>query len=295
VKAFAAGGVDYVSKPFQPEEVLARVAIHLKLRRQRLQIEAQEAELRLKINDLRTLEKQRDELVHMIAHDMRAPLTSALMATDILQQIVPGLIEAGSSEKEREMCDKMLHAIKKASERLRVMIGSFLDVSRMESEAMPLSLEYYDLHKIVERLTLLIGPRLRDEQLLYKADPEPIMALCDGELVLRVLQNLIDNAINHAGLNAKIELMLRKEAEEVRVEVKDNGRGIPPEDQRAIFDKFNQVSMHRRGINLGSGLGLTFCKLAVESQGGRIGLTSEVGQGSTFWFTLPGKHAGVAG
>jgi signal transduction histidine kinase len=100
-----------------------------------------------------------------------------------------------------------------------------------------------------------------------------------------VLTNLVDNAFKFIEEDGWVKILLREEPGHLRVSVMDNGPGIPPECHGKIFEKFGQVENRQR--RLGAGLGLAFCKLAVEAHGGRIGVQSEVGHGSTFWFTIP--------
>lgn len=106
-------------------------------------------------------------------------------------------------------------------------------------------------------------------------------------LVYRVLVNLLTNAIKHSPRGGRVIINSSLIEDHARIVVQDNGRGIPAEYHQKIFEKFSQVQARQDGQKHSSGLGLTFCKLAVEAHGGRIGVDSEEGQGSSFWFTLP--------
>ncbi len=112
-------------------------------------------------------------------------------------------------------------------------------------------------------------------------------ARADSELLRRILVNIIGNAIKFSPEGGAIRVSVRAEHRSVRVMVTDQGPGIPAEYHDKIFDKFGQVESRQTGRKYSTGLGLAFCKMAVEAQGGRIGLDSEIGAGSTFWFTLP--------
>jgi signal transduction histidine kinase len=107
----------------------------------------------------------------------------------------------------------------------------------------------------------------------------------DAGLISRVMQNLAGNAFNYAAADGSIRIAVSRAGQEARVEVSDNGPGIPAAYHGKIFEKFVQVE--DLNAKVGTGLGLAFCKLAVEIHGGRIGVESETGKGSTFWFTLP--------
>ncbi len=268
VRAFEVGGVDYVRKPFQLDEVDARVRAHLALRNQRREL--QEAHQRLK-----ELEQLRDSLTHMIAHDMKSPLLALRLSLDGLELALP--------ERSTEV-DELILAGQDSVTSLVEMIAQMLDVSRLESGQMRLSLERADLVELVReqcaRHRLLMGERRLLIETAAGAE-----ANADVDLVRRVIGNLLGNAIKFTRGSGEIRVAVSSPAGFVRVEVSDNGAGIPPEHLCVIFEKFAQVqgSLAR----LGTGLGLTFAKMAVEAHGGSIGVDSSVGQGSRFWFQLP--------
>jgi signal transduction histidine kinase len=120
----------------------------------------------------------------------------------------------------------------------------------------------------------------------------PITAVCDIDLIRRVVANLVGNAIKYTDDDGTITIQISAVATGHKVAVSDNGPGIPRELHQRVFEKFGQIKAEQR--SLGVGLGLTFCKLAVEAHGGAVGLESEVGKGSTFWFTLPLPPTGNA-
>jgi two-component system, sensor histidine kinase and response regulator len=109
----------------------------------------------------------------------------------------------------------------------------------------------------------------------------------DRDITHRIFVNLLGNAIKFSPGGTTIDIGISSIGTDVRVTVIDQGYGVPPDYHQRIFEKFGQVESRKEGKMYSTGLGLTFCKLAVEAHGGRIGLESEVGKGSTFWFTLP--------
>jgi two-component system sensor histidine kinase/response regulator len=119
------------------------------------------------------------------------------------------------------------------------------------------------------------------------APPASVTVVADRELVLRVVQNLLGNALKFTPSDGWIRLGIEPDENRVCVRVRDNGPGIPAEYRERIFEKFGQVEARANGQKHSTGLGLTFCKLAVEAHGGSIGVESEIGKGSTFWFMLP--------
>jgi len=256
VKAFRVGGVDYVTKPFQFEEVQARVQTHLQLRR---------------------LARLRDDLTHMIVHDLRNPLSAICCFLDILEFHEAKTLSAST---------QVLVAIaRRSAADLLTMISSILDVSKMTAGEMQLQREPCDLVTLMRTVLAATQP-LSDRRTVTLAAPEsPLVLTVDVGLMRRVLQNLLSNAMKYTPAGGAVHLALIPAGNEVRVTVTDTGPGIAPEHHQRIFEKFGQVETHNN--RQGSGLGLTFCKLAVEAHGGRIGVESKPGDGSTFWVVLP--------
>jgi signal transduction histidine kinase len=268
VKAFAVGGVDYVTKPFQFKEVHARVETHLKLVRQK-------RELQDSYDKLLALESLRDGLVHMIVHDMRSPLQSIKGFLE-LAQIVPA-----------KAADYMVQAMA-STDVLLEAVTSLLDVSKMEAKQMTLELAAVDMRELADKVLHNFDALKKRRTLTLKSSAAMKPLTCDAHLIRRVLQNIIGNALKFTDKETgSITVNIESVAEDkVRVSVADNGPGIPPAYREKVFDKFSQAAAHKQGQVYSTGLGLAFCKLAIETHGGRIGLESEVGKGSTFWFEL---------
>ncbi len=271
VKAFALGGVDYVTKPFQIAEVHARVATHIELCRQK-------RELKESRDRLRELEELRDSLVHLVVHDLASPLTTI----DAVLQVVRRAEADRLSERARaglEECGVAVGTIK-------AMVGSMLEVSKLEAGALKVRPQRCDLAEIARRV--LAGMRATAGERTIVIEPDcatPVDA--DADLVTRVVQNLLGNALKFTPTGGEIRIGIAAEGEALRVTIADTGPGVPREFQERIFEKFGQVEAHSAGQRRSAGLGLTFCKLAVEAHGGRIGVDSDGAHGSTFWFTLP--------
>lgn len=275
VRAFEAGAVDYVSKPVQSTEVIARVRTHLELQRQR-------RELQLALLRERELERFRDGLTHMIAHDMRSPLLAINLTVDLVRQTATP-------------DDAVLLARAQAEVRsLNEMITQMLDVSRMEEGAMTLNLAAVDLRDLASTVIESLRPLGRQIELKLEANAIPAVR-ADREVIRRVVMNLVSNALKFCTTGGHVIVHLSADEKLARVEVADDGYGIDAADHGRIFEKFAQVDNALK--RYGTGLGLTFAKMAVEAHGGQIGVSSTLGQGSTFWFTLPlaepAKRAGL--
>jgi len=226
---------------------------------------------------LKKSEGLRDSLTQMIIHDLRSPLTGVMQMVGLLK-----MSGAAKLDKDEMECIEYCHH---TCSDLADMITSMLDISRIEAREMPLVQRQFDLRILVKAAVDPLRPLLGERQFDLESPNEPIAVYCDSDLIRRVISNLVGNAIKFTSERGRIWVSLSMDAELVRVVVQDNGPGIPQEFHEKIFEKFGQVDGQARRYS--SGLGLTFCKLAVERHGGQIGLRSGVDKGSTFWFALP--------
>lgn len=224
-----------------------------------------------------TLEK-RDDLTHMIVHDLRSPLTVVTGYMDALKQM--------ASDKLTPTETKFIAQAQRGATDMRDMITTLLDVSRLEAGQMPLRLEAHDVGQIAQKAATSFSPLLKNRTLHCEVPPEPVVISCDADVIRRVLENLISNALKFTRPDGTICVDVEPDDGEVTISVRDDGEGIPSDQRERVFEKFGQVN--GGGENRHStGLGLAFCGLAVEAHQGKIGLHSEVGKGSTFWFKLP--------
>jgi len=274
IKAFSIGGVDYITKPFAVREVLARVKTHLELRRQQRELQDNNVQLR-------TLEELRDNLVHMIVHDMRNPLLNTHGCLEKVLGMKDLALPSSVTDYLREALDSTQH--------LMVMMNSILDVSRMEAGLIPLQLSEVDLAVMIQdsiqNAALLKKVRILDLEIVGGAQTK---ILGDPGLLARVIDNLLANALTYTSeTTGEIHFRIDSFDETVRVSIQDNGQGIPQEYHQKIFEKFYQVNSALNGQRHSTGLGLTFCQLAVEAHGGCIGVQSAEARGSLYWIEFP--------
>lgn len=272
VRAFSVGGVDYITKPFQFEEVEARVRTHLELQRQKRALQES-------YEKLRNMETLRDNLVHMIVHDLRSPLTGIRNLLQILQLNLGDKLTPEQKE--------LLQSVSDSTALLIERVASLLDISRLEAGQMPLKRKSCDLREVVTMGIQSLGGLTGEHKVICEQPDSAAFAFCDSDVTSRIVSNLVANAIKFTPVGGTIRVALHKQGEQIQVMVNDTGYGIPAEYRKKIFEKFGQVETRGGSTQYSSGLGLTFCKLAVEAQGGRIGVESEVGKGSSFWFLLP--------
>ena len=279
VAALTAGADVYLGLPTQPEVIRATLE-RLLLRRQG------EQALRTTLNTLRENEEEykkaeqvKDDLTHMLVHDLKSPISSVM-----------GLLDH-SVEMLQEVADdsvlELLVLARAESQHLLNLAANVLDVRRMKDGHMP-----YKPAK-VESLSELAkqslqdasgGPKERSFDFIVRPEAEVIYA--DPDLLRRILTNLLSNGIKHTRRGGHIDFRAWQEDDNFVLSVRDDGEGIPEADQKRIFNVFEQ-SNHTLHDRYDTGMGLTFCKMAVEKHGGEIWVESKVGRGSTFFFTLP--------
>ena len=274
VKAIEAGGDDFLTKPHQRLVLNARVRSLLKLKGA---TDALEESLRR----LRELQRVRDDLMKMIVHDLKTPLTSVLATLEMARD---GDFGALGDPLARALSDA-----EGKSEDLLALIEDLLEVARIEEQTITLQPEPIAPAALLAEILYDWGLRFQQEGASATADASddaPVFS-ADKVLLKRVLSNLVQNAISHSSGPVQLAFAARSDPNGILLTVTDNGPGIPPEYQEIIFRKFERVRSPNAPRVRSSGLGLTFCRLAVEAHGGRIWVTSKEGEGSTFYVQLP--------
>lgn len=277
VKAIEAGGDDFLTKPHNRLVLGARVRSLLKLK-------AATDSLEDALRKLREVEKMRDDLMKMIVHDLKTPLTSILATTEML---IDG--DFGPLNPEQR---KMLTDAEGKADDLLALIGDLLEVSRIEEATMTLDLQPIAPAALLNEIVNEWSIRFQQEgatALVDVADDAPVFE-ADKPLLKRVLGNLVQNSLTHSATAVTIQLCARRDGDGILFTVADNGPGIPPEYHEVIFRKFERVKNPNMPRTRSSGLGLAFCKLAIDAHGGHIWVQSAgEGKGSAFHFSLPTK------
>src|SRR3954463_4965044 len=274
VRGIEAGGDDFLTKPHNRLVLGARVRSLLKLK---AATDALEDSLR----KLRELERVRDDLMKMIVHDLKTPLTSVLATLEMLADGDFGGVTTSQRAAIGDAGSK--------SEDLLALIDDILEVARIEEANITLSLAPIAPGALLAELVHEWGHRFQQERTTVDvtvADDAPVF-VGDKGLIKRVFSNLIQNAVTHSSRPIHLDLSARRAGHGVLFTVSDNGPGIPAEYHEVIFRKFGQVEQPRTPRTRSSGLGLTFCKLVVERHRGRIWVKSTEGKGSSFYIELP--------
>ena len=241
-------------------------------------------EIAEKNEKIKELEGIKEELTHMIVHDLRNPLTGISMN-----------LESMLMHKER-LSEGQVRAITRGQNHcldLDLLIESLLNMNKMEEGKMELNKEMTNMVVLKDEVSAQFAQRIESKKISFSFhhSRDVPYVFVDRGLIKRVIANLMSNSIRHTPLKGIIEgdVDFLPQEDSLSVSVRDNGDGIEPRYHERIFDKFEQTELKRAGIKTGvSGLGLAFCKMAVEGHEGKIWVESEgEGKGSTFFFTVP--------
>ena len=252
-----------------------------RLQQKSRELEAATAELREANRRLTELDRLKDDFVSTVTHELRTPLTSIRAFTEILLE---------DPEIDPEQRTKFLGIITKEAERLTRLINQVLDLAKIESGKAEWSESRVDMKEVISDTLAAMDQLFREKNIRVDARlPETVSAVSvDLDRMIQVMLNLLSNAAKFCdSRNGRIEVALSEADGRVRVDVRDNGRGISPEDHEAIFSKFHQVGDVLTGKPHGSGLGLHISRQIVEHFGGRMWVESTLGNGARFSFVLP--------
>ena len=274
VKGFEVGGVDYVTKPFNEQELIARIQTHIELRRARNQIE-QQAE------NLKQSNALKDRMFSIIGHDLRSPLSAAKLKMDFIMR---GIIDPTSEDFKKKTVFELLKTMDEALNLLQNLLGW----AKAESDQIQVIPENLDFTDIVEQTFRLLKLGSEHKKIaLVNNVPQETFVHADLNTTKTVLRNLLSNAIKFTPVAGKIQVNAAAGEERIIIEVEDNGQGIPKEDIPKILNPNEHFSKLGTEKEPGTGLGLVLCQNFVHKNGGTLNIKSTVGQGSTFYFDLP--------
>lgn len=270
-RAHDAGGDDYLTKPFRPQELVARVSAAVERRRLHDERSALYDELKQERDALQRLQLQQEELVAYVVHDLKNPVNAIGLLADML------LRDKEGSPKSKRAGEK----IRDETRSLLRMITTMLDIARADAGQLAPNRRRVELEPLLAGVLAALEVRAQAVGVRLVADVRQPSLDVDPDLLRRVLENLIDNALRHAPEESPVEVTSRAADGGVELRVRDHGPGVPPERRAVIFERFASVA----GGRTNRGLGLTFCKLIVEAHGGRIWI-EDAGPGAAFclWF-----------
>ncbi len=277
VKAFNTGGVDYVSKPFQEAEVIARVAVHIK-------IANLEREQRDFIEKLTVMNDEKDRLMQIVSHDLRSPLGGIKGLSEILQN--------GAEAEMPELVREFSEIIVQTSDTLLNLVNDLLDLAKIESGKQRLNIDDFDIVSVLqnavrlqEKVAISKGLQLVFQHSLPQV---PFVITGDEPKITQVINNLLSNAIKFTPKGGSVDLSLSSLSDtQICIVVKDTGIGIPSEHLPKVFEKFGIHQRSGTSGEKGTGLGMTIVKTFVELHNGTIVVESEQGVGTRFTIVLP--------
>jgi two-component system sensor histidine kinase/response regulator len=274
----SAGARDFLLKPLDLADLRIRVRNAGEMKR--LYDESEE-----RFQKITELEALRDSLVHMIVHDLKSPLTT-MMGNLQLMEMLLAEVQDSDIMATFEGC---VTGARKMSD----LVTTILAVSKLESDTVSLDLAETDLYGVAEEVCSSLGQRASRVKLSDPPASGGVILPLDAGLVQRVILNLLTNALDHSPEEHPVVIHVSEDDDVGRVRVVDRGPGVPEEFREQIFEKFGQVAGGGKARKGSVGLGLAFCRLAVEAHAGRIGVESSEEGGSAFWFELPLKGPNV--
>jgi PAS domain S-box-containing protein len=228
------------------------------------------------ITERRKAEQIKDEFIGLVSHELRTPMTVITGALGVAMN------DRISAEESKEMLNEALQT----SEILAQILDNLVELSRYQSDRLRLTVKRTDIGKLVRNIAEAEKGRL-DNHRLSVAIAEDLPAIDADEMRIRqIIRNLLDNAVKYSRANTEIRISVEKKDDSILVGVKDQGRGISPQDQARLFQSFERLQ-EASSSKPGLGLGLLVCRRLVEAHNGRIWMESEPGKGSTFYFSLP--------
>ena len=273
-KALEAGGDDFLTKPVRPTELIVRVHAALKLRRLTAENRGHYETIRSQRDAMMRLQLQKEKLMAFVVHDLRNPVSTLDLHAQLLLR--DKTLSASAAESAR--------AIRNEAGLLLRQINNLLDLSKSDEADLAGAAVPVDLEALVADVRRSFQPRADTKEVSLTVDMLGLRVLADHDLLRRVLENLLDNALRHAPHGTTVSIAARHTAEEVVLSVTDQGLGIPEHMRAKVFERYVQAD-DVRSVKGSYGLGLAFCKLAVEHQGGHIWI--EDGQpGATFCVSL---------
>jgi signal transduction histidine kinase len=267
VRGFELGAVDYITKPFISQELLARVRTHLQMVRQ--------------TRRLLDLHKEKDEFLGIAAHDLRNPLSKIQFVADKMSykadSFTPDLIKEASAD--------IAHTVTGMME----LVSNLLDVNAIENGHLRTELNPIEMDNIIEHIVHDYEARAAKKSIsiAFENDSQHELVMSDEVAIVQIFDNLLSNAIKYSPFGKPIMVRLRKETTAVVLEIQDNGPGISDDDQKKMFQKFARLTAQPTGGEHTIGLGLSIVKKLVESVKATIQVQSALGQGTTFTVRFP--------
>jgi len=286
IRSLEVGADDFISKPFENVELLTRVKSLLRIKAYHDEAEANAKELEEKNRALLRMDQFKEELNHLIIHDMKNPL---FVIQGNLQ-----MMEMGLGDAMPDVVKKYLGRIDRSTQNLLRMVLNLIDVFKIEDGDMELKLELANLNDLVEKSFEKIWdyPENANKEVQKNLSKELKLLQLDTSVMERVFDNLINFSLANVDKDGKVEISTYLKNDVIYFTIHDHGIHIPIKYSESVFDKFSQVEIKNEGYRLGRGLALTFCKLAVEAHQGKLVVDPENTSGNRLILSLPVRTRG---
>lgn len=273
--AFQAKGDDFLRKPVLSVELIVRIRSLMRLKRLQAEIQAER-------DNLLDLHKQREQLFQFIVHDLKNPLSAIQMGLELL----------GERDDNTPTSQAQIQRLRDTSHAMGRMIQNILDIGRAEEVGLELRKTRFSLRAWIPQLLQEVEAqaRHRNQKVAWEC-PVDLEIVADREFLRRLLLNLLDNALKFSPSGSRTVIEARATQESVRLEVRDQGPGIPEPMREQVFGKFIRLDGTEGNALSGSGLGLAFCQLVAEAHGGRIWVEGNTPEGSVFVLEIPRAQA----
>ncbi len=277
VKAFQVGGLDYITKPFQVEEVLARVHTHLTLSRTQQELQQARAEALRALEQEKELNRLKSEFISLVTHDFHTPLVSIQGFISLLRQNFLTL--------PLEAQNRYFNKIDASIDHLMYLLEQVLLIGKSESGKLNCYPVFFNLKEFCQELMESFQLQRDRQSIVFSYTGEDTEVELDPALLRQILINLLTNAIKYSPRDRPVHLKVEVKAGAIVLQVQDQGIGIPEEEQSHLFELFYRCSNVQS--TRGSGLGLAVVKTCVNAHNGKIEITSHLGQGTMVTITIP--------
>ncbi len=285
VTGFQVGGVDYITKPFQREEVLARIDLHVRLKKLRHELEQKIEQLEEREQKLNALNKRKDRLMRILSHDIRNPVTGIIGVSDLLLNVSESFNSADKKD--------MFRSIRESGREIQKLVVDLLNKESAEKSISELSIDKVNLKRVIDEVVDLHKPTALSKNIHFDLqNVRTVEMMLDRRKMDQIVGNLVSNALKFTpeGGTVSIEVHVDADNEEVGIAVSDTGMGIPNTKLNNLFE--NEVQAARPGTRgeEGTGMGLGIVKRFTKLHGGRVTVNSTQGEGTTFVVKIPKTH-----
>lgn len=276
-RGYSSGGLDYISKPVDMNILLLKVKTFYRIYEQSRALNEMQKALRAEIEFRKEAERKKDEFISIASHELKTPMTSI---KGYIQ-----LLERSLDKNDIETVRKRLHKVQNQVEKLNLLVADLLDISKIESGKLKLNRQYFCFNQALDHILEVVQENNPHIKIVRKGRVESEL-FGDEMRIEQVITNFITNAVKYAPDGKEIHITSEIEGDKIHFSVRDFGIGMTEEHEQKIFQKFYRIEESSERFQ-GLGIGLYICQEIIDRHKGKIGVTSTLGEGSTFYFEIP--------